>query len=374
MGQGESSLPFMIPSDSMIRSSIGNTPLLHLHNGIFAKLEGHNPGGSVKDRTLSSIVLSMFKNGQLKKKGDTLCLVTSGSAGYSLTHIHKALASIPEFDLNVVIVFPRIYKDKQIPAEVIALDSTTTYDDHRTMIENTTGENMKPGGHLSVLLKDGVFMDVLADTKEIAKREGWVMLDQHYDENSMDGHRSTAMELLEQCPDVTDVVCATGTGATAAGLVKHLPEHVKVHSRPAQSGSIDGLSDVNRYNNFCNTKHLEGYTSDMFSADIAKEALRELNDFKVEAGPSSGATYWLAKQIQAKNADAKIVFICADGRITENVKETPVQQVRRPMKSQGITTKIPPIRGFPFINTNSVYNEPQQTQKLMKCYTNICRY
>jgi len=139
-GQGEADLPFTIPKSSWLRTSIGNTPLLHLHNGIFAKLEGHNPGGSVKDRTLSSIVLSMFKSGELKKDGDTLALVTSGSAGFSLAHIHEALSSIPGFNLNVVIVMPQVYAKKQIPSEIINLECTTTYNDYQVMLENTKGK------------------------------------------------------------------------------------------------------------------------------------------------------------------------------------------------------------------------------------------
>jgi cysteine synthase/glycine/D-amino acid oxidase-like deaminating enzyme len=313
------SLPFEIPQNSFLADGIGNTPMLHLSKGIFAKLEGHNPGGSVKDRTLSSIVLSMFKNGSMKKKGDTLALVTSGSAGMSLTRIHDALRKIDGVDLNVVIVMPKAYAHKPIPAEIIDLECTTVFTDYKMMIESTRGK----AGSVSVLLMDGVFMDVLAETKQIAKHENWMMLDQHYDANSMDGHKSTALEIALQCPGVTDVVCATGTGATAAGLLKHLPSHVRVHSRPAVSGSIDGLSDVDRYKNFCNTKLLHGYRENQIfekpTAVATTEALH--TDYNVDAGPSSGATYWLAKEIMDKNPKAKIVFICADGKLASSNRE-----------------------------------------------------
>jgi len=364
----------MTPKSSWLRTSIGNTPLLHLHNGIFAKLEGHNPGGSVKDRTLSSIVLSMFKSGELKKDGDTLALVTSGSAGFSLAHIHEALSSIPGFNLNVVIVMPQVYAKKQIPSEIINLECTTTYNDYQVMLENTKGKK----GSVSVLLMDGVFMDVLAATKDIAKKENWAMLDQHYDNNSMDGHRSTALELLIQCPNVTDVVCATGTGATAAGLVKHLPSHVKVHSRAAVSGSIDGLSDVNRYNNFCDTKKLAGYKSSMFSAEVANQSLRDLSTiYNVEAGPSSGATYWLSKQIKSQNPDAKIVFICADGKLSAEATKLPTGPVKTFQQSVNNTSQIrnPAVKGYPFMQSVMRDREPQVGRKMvvMNCYTNFRR-
>lgn len=380
LGKGEQKLPFKIPSKSWLRSSIGNTPLVHLHDDIFAKLEGHNPGGSVKDRTLSSIVLSLFKTGDLKKKGDTLVLVTSGSAGMSLTHIHEALKEIPEFDLNVVVVMPKIYAKKEIPAEIIALPSTTVYEDHEVMIANTTGENQVPGGSVSVLLKEGVFMDVLADVKSIAAKKNWVMLDQHYDANSMDGHRSTALELLLQCPGLTDVVCATGTGATSAGLRRHLPNHIKVHSRPAVSGSIDGLSDVNRYNNFCKTDMLEGYKSSVFDADVAKSCIRDLETiYNVHGGPSSGATYWLARQIKETNPNAKIAFICADGKLSQEVLEHEHKTIKASNLLSYLnppvaaTTRNPPLRN-PFFEP--VLSKPTQVGRkmaLMNCYSTFKR-
>lgn len=371
VGHGENQLPFTIPATSWLRTSIGNTPLMHLHDNIYAKLEGHSPGGSVKDRTLSSIVLSMFKTGELTTKGDTLVLVTSGSAGMSLTHIHEALKSIPDFNLNVVVVMPQIYAKKQIPAEIIDLPNTRVFTDYKEMKAATTGDNAVAGGSVSVLLKDGVFMDVLADTKKIAKEENWVMLDQHYDQNSMDGHRSTAQEILMQCPGVTDVVCATGTGATAAGLLKHLPETIKVHSRPAVSGSIDGLSDVNRYNNFCNTEELDGYTSCTFSKDAANTHLADLETlYNIEAGPSTGATYWLATQIKKENPGAKIVFIGADAKMST---KAPQHVLASNKKSITNRMKIPVIQ-YPFFKPlirATPESTPQRSAIKMNCYTNF---
>mmetsp|Transcript_635 Transcript_635/g.844 ORF Transcript_635/g.844 Transcript_635/m.844 type:complete len:888 (+) Transcript_635:131-2794(+) len=317
---GEAALPFQIPKDSWLRNGIGNTPLIKVENNIWAKLEGHNPGGSVKDRTLTSIVFSMFREGKLAVKGDTLVLVTSGSAGASLVAMSEALKAVPDLDLNVVVVMPKAYAHKPVPAEIIAMPCTRVFDcDPNGLIETiangSTGTN--------VLLMEGVFMDVLAETKTIAAGQNWKMLDQHFDNNSMDGHRSTALELVEQFPGVTDVICATGTGATAAGLVKHLPARVKVHSRPALSGSIDGLSDVNRYGNFCDTTKLKGYDTCIFDATVANNTLAWLKSaYNVDAGPSSGACYWLAKEIRDENPNAQIVFICADGKIAPKPQES----------------------------------------------------
>ena len=50
-------------------------------------MEGNNPGGSIKDRALTSIFLNKFITGELKPNGSTLCLVTSGWAGLSLAKV-----------------------------------------------------------------------------------------------------------------------------------------------------------------------------------------------------------------------------------------------------------------------------------------------
>ena len=72
----------------------------------------------------------------------------------------------------------------------------------------------------------------------MVKEHKWRLVDQHHDVSGMYAHASTALELLCQHPDLTDVVCATGTGATAAGLRNYLPASVNVHSRPANSGTV----------------------------------------------------------------------------------------------------------------------------------------
>ena len=95
----------------------------------------------------------------------------------------------------------------------------------------------------------------------MVKEHKWRLVDQHHDVSGMYAHASTALELLCQHPDLTDVVCATGTGATAAGLRNYLPASVNVHSRPANSGTVGGLTDINRYDNFCDANSLVGYNT-----------------------------------------------------------------------------------------------------------------
>ena len=339
---------------NLVFNQVGNTPLVEIEENIYGKLEGHNPGGSLKDRTLSSILLHMICEGKLKAKGDTLCLVTSGSAGVSLRSIHEQITSGTGVQFDVVVVIPRAYAEKPTPSTLTKQCGSNVYFDleerNAAVAEERKGlidgKNLK--SRFDLIYADGLFIDVLAEYQENAKEADWVMLEQHYDSNSMLGHRSTAEEILQQCPDVTDVVVSTGTGATAAGLRRFLPDTVSVHSRPAQSGTIEGLTDVKRYNNFCKPESLEGYNSSVFKPEAAEECLEYLREKGIEAGASSGATFWLARQVsrqvsrldnEAKSLrkQKKIVAICADGKVpSELVSESRTKRERHsiPQSSQ----------------------------------------
>ena len=114
------------PSFDQVLSSIGNTPLVKLEEGIFAKLEGHNPGQSIKDRALSSMVLAMIADGRLDPDADSLCLVTSGSAGVSLLSLHKSLRAAG-LQMDVVVVVPAAYAHKPVPSEIIGTQGVQVY-------------------------------------------------------------------------------------------------------------------------------------------------------------------------------------------------------------------------------------------------------
>lgn len=222
---------------------IGKTPLVRLDGTqLHAKLEGYNPGTSVKDRAITGIVGSLLSSGSLHPKNGTIVLVTSGSAAVSLNALHKQLRELEGIGFDVVVVFPAAYRDREVPARVIAEPEVTVYEGIDALLEERRANGGTTSASQKVLLVEGVFMDVLAEVEQVAAKEGWTMLEQHYDEQGLEAHRSTAEEVLASLPDVTDVVCSTGTGATAAGLRKFLPSHVQVHARPSAPGAIDGLS------------------------------------------------------------------------------------------------------------------------------------
>jgi len=294
-------LPFQVPTNSIL-STVGGTPISEIQPGLWAKLEGFNFSGSIKDRAVLCTVLKMIEQGTLKS-GSTLVLITSGSAGVSLGMIQKALAEDCGFDLRTIVMMPKAYQKKAAVNKMVENGVPIVYDQ---MDANLSSQ---------LLLMDGVFMEVMQNGKELAGQNGFSILDQHYDMNGMLAHKTTAIELLEQMPGLTDVVCATGTGATAAGLRAFLPDHISVHSRASESGKIDGLSDVNRYDNFCNTAMLQGYDGDFFKAENAIEQQQILKDeHRLDCGMSTGATMWLAQEVKKQKPSAKVAFIAACGQ------------------------------------------------------------
>jgi len=300
---GDVSLPFNIPSSSIL-STVGCTPIMEVEPGVWGKLEGYNFSGSIKDRAMMSMVLKMFERGDLKN-GSTLTLVTSGSAGVSLALIQRALAEDCGVDLKTIIMMPKAYEKKAVAQKLLGDHQVPAFYDAPDATENC-----------QLLFLDGIFMDVMQQGKQLSSQNGYQVLDQHFDINSMMAHKSTAAELLVQMPDVTDVCVATGTGATAAGLRAFLPAHVTVHSRASEAGKIDGLSDISRYDNFCDENLLAGYRNDLFSAEVATDHQQLLKDkHGVEAGMSSGATLWLARQVKQEKPEANVAFISACGTL-----------------------------------------------------------
>ena len=89
-----------------ILDQIGNTPLVEASHLIskkgvrlFFKLEGNNPGGSVKDRAAFNMISEALKRGDIKK-GGTLVEATSGNTGIALAFIAQFLG------LNMVLIMP----------------------------------------------------------------------------------------------------------------------------------------------------------------------------------------------------------------------------------------------------------------------------
>lgn len=78
---------------------VGNTPLIKISEKIWAKFEGFNPSGSIKDRMATYIINHAEENG-LIKKGDTIIEATSGNSGIAFAFLGA------ERGYNVKIIMP----------------------------------------------------------------------------------------------------------------------------------------------------------------------------------------------------------------------------------------------------------------------------
>jgi len=294
------------------------TPLMQVSPNLHAKLEGFNVGGSIKDRAVMQCTMGMLESGKLKP-GDTLAVCTSGNAGRSLLHVQDMLKKQGK-SIKVKIFMPKRYLPRQVPKAIAEIDGVETIEgDRDSSYYSVTSKDDTVTRCLHGL--DGEFMEVQEKMSVLVKEHGWKVLDQHYDINSLHAHQSTAEELMKQLPSVTDVVCTTGTGGTASGLRRYLPSHVTVHARPGLPGTIDGITDVRRYDNFCNTDLLSGYASEAFDvADTLANQTELETKHNIVAGQSSGAAYALAKDIASKDSKAEVVFICADGTSRKSVE------------------------------------------------------
>jgi cysteine synthase B len=184
-----------------ILHTIGDTPLVELRHvsprpevRLFAKMEGANPTGSVKDRIVREMVLAARKSGRLDP-GAPIIEASTGNTGIALAMVGRALGH----HVRIVIpenVFP------EIP---------------RTLAAYGAEIHWVPG---ELGVKRAI--DV---ARELARSEGWYMLDQFSDDENVRAHYDgTAPEILADLPKVDAFVAGLGTGGTLMGVGRRLKE------------------------------------------------------------------------------------------------------------------------------------------------------
>ena len=178
---------------------IGNTPLVKLKNReIYLKLEGFNPGGSVKDRVAYYMINKAEEEGILKK--DTILIEpSSGNTGIGLALV----ATVKGYRL--VIVMP----------ETMSIE-------RRKILELFGAEILLTGSENPLSSME----TAIEEAKKIAKKRGYLMLDQFSNENNVLAHyETTAPEIWKQTSgNITHFVAGIGTGGTITGVGKFLKE------------------------------------------------------------------------------------------------------------------------------------------------------
>ncbi len=274
---------------------IGNTPLVEITKinqkpgvKIFGKLEGQNPGGSVKDRAAFGMISEALKRGDIKK-GDRLIEATSGNTGIALAMIAQSAG------LHMTLLMPenstveRIQAMRAYGAEVILTPAERTIEYSRELAE------------------------------EKATKEGYFMLNQFANPDNYGMHyKTTGPEIWRDTEgQVTHFVSAMGTTGTIMGVSRYLKEQSTniqiVGTQPTEGSSIPG---IRRWSPEFLPKIFDPKRVDRV-IDVSETAARNMarrlaREEAILSGMSSGGALTAALQVAEEIDHGLIVFIVCD--------------------------------------------------------------
>lgn len=206
----------------MIESLIGHTPLVQLRRivtpdmaDVFVKLEGQNPGGSIKDRTALGLIEDAEQSGRLKA-GGTIVEPTSGNTGIGLAQVAAAKG----------------YK------LILTMPASMSEERKRTL--------KAYGAELILTDPERRMKAAIEEAEKIVQERGAVMMGQFTNPANPAMHeRTTGPELWEQMGGQIDAfVYGSGTGGTISGVGRYLKRQnpaVKVYAvEPARSNVLGG--------------------------------------------------------------------------------------------------------------------------------------
>ena len=278
-----------------IEGLIGNTPLVEYQHfdlkpgvKIYGKLEGNNPGGSVKDRAAYGMISGALERGDIKK-GDQLVEATSGNTGIALAMIASIMG------VNMTLIMPdsatreRVLAMEAYGAKVILTPAEKTIEYSRTLAEEMTS--------------DGSYFTL----NQFANDDNWK---QHYGSTGPEVWRDTHGK-------VTHFVSAMGTTGTIMGVSRYLKEQNNdiqiVGTQPTEGSKIPG---IRRWSPEFLPKIFEAERVDRV-IDVSQEEATAMTRHlaKVEgvlSGMSSGGSLKAALQIADEIDEGIIVHIVCD--------------------------------------------------------------
>lgn len=274
---------------------IGNTPLVKIQNlspnkkiEIYCKLEGQNPGGSVKDRAAYGMIKGALDRGDIKK-GDKLVEATSGNTGIALAMVAQSMG------IKITLIMPdnstkeRVVTMKAYGAEVILTPADRTIEYSREL-----AEEMASTGEYHIL-------------NQFANPDNYKM---HY--------QTTGPEIWKDTnKKITHFVSAMGTTGTIMGVSRYLKEQNPnvqiVGTQPTDGSSIPG---IRRWSPEFLPKIYEPQRVDRIIDVSAEEATnmtrRMAKEEGILAGMSSGGALHAAIQLAGELEEGVIVTIVCD--------------------------------------------------------------
>ncbi|NUQ56661.1 MAG: cysteine synthase family protein [Dehalococcoidia bacterium] len=274
---------------------MGNTPLVelrHLSPGagvrIFAKLEGQNPTGSIKDRIVLHILQSARSSGRLAP-GQTIVEASTGNTGVALAMFGRQLGHpvdvcVPESVYPEIEALLRVY-----------------------------------GANIRWVPRQAGIKSAIEVAREVARAEGAFLLDQFGNEENVRVHyETTAAEILSDLGRVDIFVAGIGTGGTISGVGRRLKEAnpaCKVFGvEPRLGVHVQGLTSLE-----------EGFIPPVLDETVLdgkiivgnrhafSHARRAMLTEGLFGGISSGATLHAAMRAATRIERGNVVLIAADG-------------------------------------------------------------
>ena len=280
-----------------ILQTIGNTPMVRINRlnpnkntTIYAKLEGLNPSGSIKDRIALSMLQQAEISGKLKQ-GKTIIEPTSGNTGVALAMI----GSLRGYEVEIVM-------------------SSAVSVERRQMIKAFGGKVTLTDGQLGT---DGA----IRRARELVKEnpEKYFMPDQFSNEyNKIAHYRTTGEEIWKQTGGKIDYfVSSLGTSGTIMGVSKVLKEHnpqIKiVCAHPVKGHYIQGLKNMEEAIVPSIYDPLQIDITIMVETEAAYEMTRQIvSQEGIFVGMSSGAAMYAAVEIAKQIKSGTIVVIFPD--------------------------------------------------------------
>ena len=278
-----------------ILDAIGNTPLVGIPRlspkpgvRLWAKLEGQNPTGSLKDRIAKRMVEEAERTGELTP--DKVILEpTSGNTGIALAMVARRKG------YRLTVVMPDNASEERVRLlELFGADIVFSPADQGT------------NGSIEV-------------ARAMAESDRFFMPFQYGNEANPDAHYfGTGEEIVRDLPEVTHFVAGLGTGGTLMGVARRLREHNPavqiVAAEPELGELVYGLRSLDA-----------GFIPPIFDpteidrkflvdSNDALDATRELTAQEgIFAGISSGAVIHVARRIAAELEEGEVVCLLADG-------------------------------------------------------------
>ena len=274
---------------------VGNTPLVEAQNifqkegvTLLLKLEGNNPGGSVKDRAAFNMISEALRRKNIRK-GDTLVEATSGNTGIALALMAKVLG------VHMVLVLP----------------------------ENSTVERiktMRSYGAKVILTPKELGMEGSRDyALKLKYKKGYYRLNQFDNtDNSKAHYKTTGPEIWRDTEgEVTHFIAAMGTTGTIMGVSDYLKEKNKnikiIGAQPSDGAKIPGIRKwTTEYMPAIFTSSKVDQVIEVSEEEARNMTQRLASEEGIFAGMSSGGSVVTALKVAEKIEKGVVVAIICD--------------------------------------------------------------